>query len=419
MSKISGAGIKGSRENRRRLGGISPSGSKKLVSDLMHFPPPINGIITLEPDTEYIIDGMVNLRDNKIFSSLSINAITGSVPSRDVIIYEGTGDFYTAVGSSTLFRSIGFSSTTGNFLNARFNGTALESLAVVEIVNCRLGAINLGLIEDIGLFSLIESSVIPDISGLGFKFLGSNNLDMFIRDLLNQDMSTGDKLLDLGTSVWQAIAINRSVFHVPIGKSCILGTTNNGNLTATGSGQIIGCQFFEGGNFIVNIVPEDIQWSICDNNVIEDSAVIGEMFFHANSTATVISAEDTLTKILGTTAASASIERFVHVSGRLTYKGKKPAKCQITSHIKTNASDINIREKLLRTFIFKNGVQVASSEGRGTNFQSPGFTDIGPNIISTATILLEEDDFIEIFIENTVDSNNITVTDLNCVITGL
>ncbi len=137
---------------------------------------------------------------------------------------------------------------------------------------------------------------------------------------------------------------------------------------------------------------------------ISNSAKIGAYSMNANATATTIAAPSTYYKIAGTTTADANNQKFTHSNNRLTYVGKLSQVFELTAMANvtgTNNHEIGIR-------FYKNGQAVGGYEGKST-LSSSGRAE---NVSVRAIVPLQENDYIELFIENYTAGANATVTDM-------
>ena len=126
-----------------------------------------------------------------------------------------------------------------------------------------------------------------------------------------------------------------------------------------------------------------------------------------NATATVISASNTPTKVLGTTTANAINQKFTHSNNRATYSGELVKDFQVSAV----ASLAGSNNRVIGMYVAKNGTVIADSEMYATTSGTGRAESI---TVQTITELVNGD-YLEIWIENSSDSSNVTVEYLNFI----
>ena len=133
----------------------------------------------------------------------------------------------------------------------------------------------------------------------------------------------------------------------------------------------------------------------------------GEMYFNDNATETVIVSPATPVKVAGT-YVSGLISEFTHSAGTMTYIGSGDT-------FKLNVSlscTLNLASGTVSVIIYQNGSPISKSKQESfLGSTSPG----AQNISCMALVSLATNDTVEIFIQNDSGSENITVTQLNCI----
>jgi len=149
----------------------------------------------------------------------------------------------------------------------------------------------------------------------------------------------------------------------------------------------------------------------CTN--IENSAVNGQLYMQGNATTTTVSAINTFYKVAGTTIASADNSKFSHSNNRLTCDAVISRKYLIQANLSFTSGATNVCEfgfydsQLLGIRTPSKTKSTANSGGRaeGVNF--------------FCVVEMKKDDFIEVHASNTSGENNITVEQLNFIITEI
>lgn len=135
---------------------------------------------------------------------------------------------------------------------------------------------------------------------------------------------------------------------------------------------------------------------------------VSQYGMNGNNTQTVISTSSTPVKIDGVTTSSAITEKFLNTDNRSTYEGALTR----TFKIHANLSLTSGNNRQIAGYIYKNGVQLSESKAEVTTH------GVGkPELMPIQTLVeLTYTDFIEVWIENNSDTQNITVTELNVII---
>ena len=130
-----------------------------------------------------------------------------------------------------------------------------------------------------------------------------------------------------------------------------------------------------------------------------------------NATVTTISTVDTPVKALGTTTANTINQKFTHTDNRLTYVGALIRDFQVTATVSLTSGN----NKVIGVYVAKNGVVIPSSEMYSTTSGSGRAESL-----TCQTILeLNENDYVEIWVENSSTSDDITVEYLNVICKSL
>lgn len=144
---------------------------------------------------------------------------------------------------------------------------------------------------------------------------------------------------------------------------------------------------------------------------VVNTSVNGQMYMQGNATATTISATSTFYKVAGTTSASSDNAKFTHTTGRLTCDATLPRKFMITAHLSFIADNNNDIE-----FGFYDSTLAAVR----TPSRTVVTADTGPaaqNVSFSCVTTLESADYIEVHCANNTLATNVTVTNLNVLIT--
>jgi len=169
--------------------------------------------------------------------------------------------------------------------------------------------------------------------------------------------------------------------------------------------------FSAGGTYLSGVSYTDNKTRFVNSKGIENTAEIGNFYMLNNATATVISGSGVPTKVLGTTTPNAINQKFSHSDNRLTYTGGLIRDFQVSVTTSLTSGNNNV----IGVYVAKNGTILTESEMYGTT-SSAGRAES----ISCQTILeMEENDYIEIWVENNTATQDITVEYMNVIIKSL
>jgi len=130
-----------------------------------------------------------------------------------------------------------------------------------------------------------------------------------------------------------------------------------------------------------------------------------------NATVTTITTQGVPVKIEGTSTANAINQKFSHSDNRLTYTGGLTRNFQVSA----TASFTSGNNKVIGLYVAKNGVIIADSEMYATTSGSGR-----AEAIHVQTIFeMDENDYVELWIENDSNTDNITVEFLNHICKSL
>jgi hypothetical protein len=378
-----------------------------LVKDVSDLPAPSGGVITLDENTYYEINGTITLT-NPI--DLNNAYVSGLDADEDVLSFTG----------GTIFQG----STGGSIRNVTLRGarafaitgpgpTSSTSLLVQNTVIDGMTT-NVGTVSGLGIFFGNIIQFINNVDGIIYSNIGNlllNNQGWFGTNSGTYETFTGvfglvEKVSGFSTVNGSAKAINVSS-NPTVSNGVILGTVFSGTSTMYVDRYTVGS--FPEFNFTNN-------WTVnCPGIPSEsDTEATGYIYFASeNATVTNVLTDDVPVKMQGTTT-SGTFFRMSDDGGmnnRILYSGSKERTFNISCTATVERSD-NGSKNVYSMIIFKNGSQVPSivSEQTFENGVSKGnFTVLG-------VLSLDTNDYIEVYMST--DNKNIdpTVTRFNMVI---
>ena len=171
---------------------------------------------------------------------------------------------------------------------------------------------------------------------------------------------------------------------------------------------------FSGGGTYLGGLDETSNDSLFVNCVgIINSSVNSQMYMHGNAIATTVSSSSTFYKSAGVTTASADNQKYTETDNRLTNNATIERKYLISCSLSFNSGNNNVCEfgfydsKLAAVRTPSRTKATANAAGRA---ESVSFNCV---------VQHSSGDYIEIHCANNTGTNNITVTDMNVVITEI
>lgn len=145
---------------------------------------------------------------------------------------------------------------------------------------------------------------------------------------------------------------------------------------------------------------------LSDIAAVTADGAIGECYFNNNSTETVIASIGTPVQVSGT-YVTGELVNITHVNGRLTNAGSETLVLKVSVSM---TCSLNLTTADIKAYIYKNGAV-------SSNFtQEPSLDGTSPSfhtVSMTGFISLSPNDYIEVYISNQTNTDNITVQSLN------
>jgi hypothetical protein len=377
-----------------------------VVNGKSDFPTAESGLITLLPETTYLITTDIDLTGDRIVAGGICNLL-GTSSEVAYLTSTGLGEGvplltseYTIVLEKLSFRDVDTAiSIDGNTRLVALDWKAINFLNVPNV-----GTINAcdNFIFDTGAF----------LGSQGLKFTGTIGTIALNNSLFRGIGSAGNIIeLDADCIITRRFRI---IYSSIIAFGSTVGIHVNASATIPTEAYILDTVNFAGGSTYLSGVVENSNKALFINCVgITNTAVNGQLYMQGNSTATVISTTNTFVKVAGTTIPSDENSKFSHANNRLTCDATISRKYLIQANLTFIAGATNVCEF---------GFYDSQLEGIRVPSRTKSTANTGgraENVNFFCVVEMSKDDFIEVHGANTSATNNITVEQLNFIITEI
>jgi len=386
------------------IGGGITNDNFIFVNSKSDLPTAVSNVITLLANVTYYFTTTVDLLGDRIVCSAN-TVILGASSENCILKSTGLNSSTALITSvySLPIRNITF--THGTVLNLDGDGTttALDWFGV-NFTDCA----TVGTIKDYTNFIMGDSA-----------FLNSANLTL---DGTIGTVGISNSLFDGRTSSTTIIVastanITRRFRIIYSSFVCLSGETAlNVSSSATISDEryILDTVNFSGGGTYLTGVTETSNKALYSGCVgITNTAVNGQLYMQSNATATVISATNTFYKVLGTTTASADNSKYTMTNNRLTNNANVSRKYLIQCVLSFNSGANHVCE-----FGFYDSKLGAIRTPSRTKATSNG-GGRAENVSFACVVSHSNGDYLEIHCSNNTSSQNITVSDMNFLISEI
>jgi hypothetical protein len=381
------------------------SGDIVFVNDKTDLPTAVSNVITLGDNVTYYFTTTVDLTGDRLVGGEN-TVILGSSSENSRIKSTGLG-----VGVPLLYTEW---TTPIRHVTFQDVDTALHIVGTVNPpVALDWTGVNYLNVPNIGLIDTCDNWIYSKgaiLNSQNLQFSGTVGTVGVDNSIFVGTGSSGNILDILSTCT-----ITRR-FRLIYSSMVVFGATVGINVDASATipteGYILDTiNFSAGGTYLSGVSYTDNKTRFVNSKGIENTAEIGNLYMLNNATATVISGSGVPTKVLGTTTPNAINQKFSHSDNRLTYTGGLIRDFQVSVTTSLTSGNNNV----IGVYVAKNGTILTESEMYGTT-SSAGRAES----ISCQTILeMEENDYIEIWVENNTATQNITVEYMNVIIKSL
>ena len=391
---------------------------------------------TLAANTTYFIRGLITLSTPRLVTN-SGSAIIGFDRNKDGLIWDG------AAGTTMLTITDVDFDLTGIYLSANNTGSVVIEAdnydgaafnagrdKILTIVNCQFrGCYDVASFEGFDLID-IQNSLFFYVKApnFGIKVLNTSKLEIssceFIRWFDESTLPTPSgyatasmiEILPNGAGVGVgAFQMSGCILHPQLSQNGIkinpLSTTGFATIS---SNTFVDANLITGFKFFPNPLTggysntECLTYDVKSNQGLLNSTSGVVMTLNGNTTDTSLTVNTpTIVNTGGGAVLQSSVRYTVSTAGRCTYTGTKQAYVSLHASISYNKQGGGSDDYVF--YFYKNGVQLAGSQT---------LVDAQKNsaISLVYGVLMVQNDYIEIYVENTQSNDNMRVTDWQVVI---
>lgn len=396
---------------RFTLTGAAVATKTVIVNQLSDFPAAVTGVITLAAETDYFLTNDITTSDrfNVSAGNIVVRATDSSIVTFE---YTGTGDMFTGVDASfrlgriTLVALTGrcwnLSDSTGGSIFQFIDGTisGCDKIGIIKGPSAGFGAVQ---ITNVAAFGVITD---------GIEFTGTIGAFIAFTDIAV--MVNVGSFLNLGTATFGSFSVDDSLVDlIGAGSFFMSGATGSANILSGGLGVVLNSRVRGPGTALSGITPDDDRWRFLLNDEIRDSRTDGLLSLQGNATETVISGSSSdgsnAVLVAGTWAVESTSQMTGTTAGRLTHTGGKDARLPINAAL--SVEPVSGGATQINAYISIDGVIDVSSRQKATAASG------SPNTIPISwQNTFPDNGFVEIFVENTVNSVNILVSSATFVV---
>ena len=382
----------------------APDPEFKFINSKSDFPTPVSGVITLANNATYFITKTIDLTGDRLVAGQNTTIIGGS-SENCILISTGLSASTALLSSAWSIPMRNITITHGTALNLDATGNSNQAIDWfgVNFTNCA----TVGLVKNYSNFIMTDCAL---LSSANMTFDGTIGTIGFDQCLFTGIAGQTTLNFPSTLTVSRRIRVIYSSF-VAFGGATAIFVDPAVTFTSGAESYILITVNFSGGATYTGGLTFDSNFALFQNcKGITNTASIGLMFFSNNATQNPITTQGIFEKIEGTTTASATNQKFSHTNNRLTYSGGITKEFVITASVSANSvitNNVNITVR-----IAKNGTTIADSESQATTSASGR----NENFFCQTIVSLATNDFIEVFIANNTNANNLLATELNLIV---
>ena len=386
-----------SNNNFTELFDLANSVSVNYIAQESDFATQDASTITLDADQAYIITADFSTAKNLIWktgsswTSLSIDGPT--------VTFTGTGTMFTGTNESFFMHNASIDPGIGNeafALTDNTTHTAKLLLLTVQVENC----LRWGTFEGAQIIEVTNSNS-PNAAD-GCVFVGTDGVLFSFSKFALTSTSATFKGIDLGSATATILEFQNLFFVAPAGAFGISGLASSGNVPAGRLAMVNNSEFLGGMTDLENITVDDIRWNFRDNNPTQNTFPDALILVRNNVTETTITTQDVPVIVNATWILNRASLFTTTTGGRVTYDAEKDlvGPVDVSAGLISSgggAIDVTLYVAINGTVVSDSGIKVSISGSDAQTISIPWQE------------LIEEDDFIEVYVENNTNTTNIIV----------
>ena len=410
ISVSAGTGIELNKNNGNLVitaSGATAATKQVVIRQASDFPAAVTGVRTLAGDTEYFLDGDIDVGSDRFVMGVD-TVIRGYSSALSTLTSTTTGALFTA-GSGVNFRlkdiavtvasgSV-FSCTGGAFEDAFFNRFKITSCSTIGTFT--------------NWYSLFwDQGVVVSFTN---PLTMAGTCNNFIMDLVS--FITGyTTAIDLGTATFDLASFQRCGFSYASATNHIIVAANGANLNSGEEGKFFECIFNDGATNIINgFTTGDINWRSLGNTHLGDTKRDLHAYMHTATTTTITGGSGDAGNPIringGTNWVIDKNRQFTGTTdGRFTYNGLEDGDFYVRAAV-TGASASS--SPTYAFYVALNGTIVTASKTQRVHSSGSAGSPAPAADIMTLT----NGDYVEFFIENTTGTQDFDTDILNFTIT--
>ena len=353
--------------------------------------------ITLEANTRYFITDDFSTAKRFIWKTGS-SWTSGSIDA-STVTFTGSGTMFTGTNESFFMDNASIDPGIGNeafALTDNLTHTSKLLLNTVQVENC----LRWGTFDGAQIIQAKNSNSPNAVDGC--VFVGTDGILFSFSEFALTSTSATFKGIDLGSATATILEFQNLFFVAPAGGFGMSGLANSGNVPAGRLGMVSNSEFIGGMTDLENISPDDIRWNFQNNTPTRDTFADALLSVRGNATETVISTQDVPVIVNATWALNRASLFTTTTGGRATYDAEK----DLTSPIDVAAGLISsggggiavtLYVAINGTVVSESGIQVSISGSDAQTVSIPWQE------------IIQEDDFVEVYVENNTNTTNIIV----------
>lgn len=383
----------------------------RVIAKASDFPAAVGGVIELPADIRWDIQGDVTVSFPFVCSGPT--SFVGTVSSSK-LSYFGSGYLFTSIDAGDL----DISGLTMNFPNAdmlNMRGDLSPVTSFFRFSNCTcIGGNSFGVYKDligVSFFSIVAGLFSPTSKfNSGLTDIGTLTSFLTVAKMGYYSENPTFVGFDFGSNAYDSLEIANTRFTSPVGGVALKGLANSGNVKVGEIASIFSNEV-TGGCAPLDTIEEDaFRFSFFEFPPVPNTRASAFISMNGNAVDTVISSTGTPVKVAGNFTENLASIFTTDITGRITYIGERPLVISVDAII---AAGINNGTDDCSIFIAKGNTiaqPVPTVIAGSAQVQELAAGD-PRTMVTMWDLSLEEDDFLEIWIQNDDTADDILVSD--------